>query len=379
MNCKVVRWGASIILWMFLSLTAAYGQGTAKVNKVWLEYNVVQDGEKGIVVHSSISTSGLKNKKIKVVAFFYDEDKDKLMGGISGYRTTSGHVCVSKRATSTYENSTWKDFKIFMPLSAIPMASGKHDYYVRVRVYSESQEEYISPNSDYIGFIGTGRRNSNNNNYQTRNNPQKRSSKTSDREWREETAYGGMAIHKVKNGRKTVTSYSRCNVCRGALICRNCGGTGKCQICQGAGVRNTYGYLSNCLLCNRTGKCSVCKGKGRCACNDFDYPGYVPAYTTFYDENGNIINTVSFMLGGSSGSSGSSGSESSSSERSSSSSSGGSCYVCGGTGVDKTISHGGNLSAWVAYVNGSGEDCPYCHSTSNHQHAKCAHCNVPRR
>ena len=52
------------------------------------------------------------------------------------YCTTEGHVCASKKFSPKYNNSSYNDFKIFMPYSELHMGSGssKLDFYVVVWV-----------------------------------------------------------------------------------------------------------------------------------------------------------------------------------------------------------------------------------------------------
>lgn len=353
----------------------AYGTGT--VHNVWLEYNVVKGGEKGMEIHADISAYGVKSNKIRLQAYFYDENKDKLMGGVSGYKTKSGHVCVFKSSTSTYDNCRWEDFVLFIPYRAIPMEAGDHDYYVKVTMYDMTQKKFISPMSNYFGFVGTGSGRSNKNRYQSNNNQRRKNSNSSDRTWRTENSYGGFSINKVKNGIRTETVYGKCSACRGTTVCRNCNSTGKCPVCYGAGYHNSFGMYRSCLMCNGRGACNICKGSGNCLCANNEYPGYLPSYASYYDADGNLRNTVSFMVNSSSSSTSSSESHSSSSTSSSSSS--GSCYVCHGTGVDPSPFRGNSMTSWLKYTNGSGDDCPYCNSYDHHQHLRCAHCNTPSR
>lgn len=119
----------------------------------------------------------------------------------------------------------------------------------------------------------------------------------------------------------------------------------------------------------------VCGGTGRCVCTQYEYPGYMPGSTIVVGVDGQVISNINYG----SGSSGSSSSGSSSRSSSGSSKrSGVGCSQCNYTGVDPSPS-GGNLTSWVAYYNSSGNKCPYCGHYDSHQHARCAHCNVPTR
>ena len=190
--------------------------------------------------------------------------------------------------------------------------------------------------------------------------------------WRKDAGYGMIYVCKEKNGIRNETLYGLCKMCRGTKICSTCQGSRLCNFCQGKGgiVTSGYGQYLPCTACNRTGSCSLCQGTGRCSCTNYEYPGYNPGSTTLYDINGNIISTTSFTSGSSS--------SASSESRSSHSSTKSPCSRCHGTGVDPSPSSGGNLSAWVAHYNATGETCPYCNRVTEHWHTRCSTCNVPQ-
>jgi len=196
--------------------------------------------------------------------------------------------------------------------------------------------------------------------------------------WREELGYGMFAINQGDpNGARSRTIYRLCSACRGTTLCGNCYGTARCTLCNGQGYIITAGYGTYlpCAACGQSGRCMVCGGTGRCVCTQYEYPGYMPGSTIVVGVDGQVISNINYG----SGSSGSSSSGSSSRSSSGSSKrSGVGCSQCNYTGVDPSPS-GGNLTSWVAYYNSSGNKCPYCGHYDSHQHARCAHCNVPTR
>ena len=157
-NCVVFR----ICLIVFLSFIAlnTFG-GTGVVNKVWMDHGAKQNGESGITVHVDFNVIGLKGNKVKVIAYFYDENKGKLKGKTSGYITSDGQVSVSRSVVPKYENTNWSDFSFFIPYLAFTFARGKHSYYVRVLIYDEINKRFIDNNNKYIAFTGTGSGNNN--------------------------------------------------------------------------------------------------------------------------------------------------------------------------------------------------------------------------
>ena len=152
-SCKSIIY---ITLLFFIYSFSAFGQ-SAKINKVWLEYETIKNGDRGMTIHADIDVKGMKGKKIECIAYFYNSKKNKLMGGVSGYKTKSGQVCTSCYATPRYDSSNYKDFDIFMPYESLPFLVGEQTYYILVAVLDVSKGDFISDNWDYyVPFTGIG-------------------------------------------------------------------------------------------------------------------------------------------------------------------------------------------------------------------------------
>lgn len=159
-----------IMLFVFsLSTNNVYGQsvvstkntnngtkGSAVVNKVWIEHNTTMNNKSGITIHTDLNVKGMKGKKIEVLSYFYDSGKNKMMGGVTGYKTQSGQVSHSYTTTPSYESSHWEDFKLFIPYSALPSLSNNQTYYVTIRVFDVSSSEFINDKA-YTAFKGPNR------------------------------------------------------------------------------------------------------------------------------------------------------------------------------------------------------------------------------
>ncbi len=159
-----------IMLFVFsLSTNNVYGQsvvstkntnnetkGSAVVNKVWIEHNTTMNNKSGITIHTDLNVKGMKGKKIEVLSYFYDSGKNKMMGGVTGYKTQSGQVSHSYTTTPSYESSHWEDFKLFIPYSALPSLSNNQTYYVTIRVLDVSSSEFIN-DKVYTAFKGPNR------------------------------------------------------------------------------------------------------------------------------------------------------------------------------------------------------------------------------
>lgn len=341
---------------------------SATFKKIWLEYNVMQNGEKGIKVHVAFDISGMKDQSCKAIAYF-DHPKGIGVKDRNGrYCTAGGNVCSRKQFTPHNQNSTFSDLSIFIPISELHLLSGKRTYYTRVFIQMPNGK--FLANSDFVAFVGTG---SSESDYDNNNANNSNQNSNPGRRWREDAGHGMFYdCQEMNGGIVSKTLYATCMACRGSSACGNCHGTATCTICRGRGGITTAGYgrFIPCTACSQSGRCRVCKGSGRCVCSSSDFPGYVAGANTLYAADGRILSTNSFRVGDDSSDS------SEPSHSSSSSSSRGSCSNCGGTGVDPTP--GGGLASWAAYYNSEGSKCPYCGRYTSHMHDKCASCNVPR-
>ena len=89
---------------------------TAKIDSMWVVHSV---DSRMLEIHLNFSVSHMKDRKMRVVAYFYDADgnqiKDENGSCVTQYGTVDDYVCVSKWATPKYESSRFSDFVLYMP------------------------------------------------------------------------------------------------------------------------------------------------------------------------------------------------------------------------------------------------------------------------
>lgn len=89
---------------------------TANIDKVWVDYNTYENNQLGIRIHIKFNVIGLKDKKICVMASFYNEKKEEqITCHTEGYKTSSNKMVSYKYTTPIYENSIYNDCQLFMP------------------------------------------------------------------------------------------------------------------------------------------------------------------------------------------------------------------------------------------------------------------------
>ena len=106
------------------------------INRIWTEHNVAENDQRGMKIHVEFESSGLMGHTLKPCVFFYKANQSPLSGVQgSNYITSDGQATVQKETTSRYNNSTWRDFTLFMPYQAIDTPRGKVDLLYRIDIY----------------------------------------------------------------------------------------------------------------------------------------------------------------------------------------------------------------------------------------------------
>lgn len=277
---------ALFVLLMSPIATSAQSK-SATFHKIWLEHNVMRNGEKCLAIHVDVTASGMKGKTLKCVAYVYSPKETKHKDTNSKYHTKDGQVSASTKRTCSYDASRFRDLVIYLPNDEIHPFKGKHSYYVKVNAFDNGE---ILGKSDYAHFAMTGT----GNNGSSPNN-------------------GAVASG---NGSTK-------------MPCFACNGTGAmvCVGCLGSGMRRSY--TLDCMV-----TCEACLGTGRYPCAACGGKGYfvVPGASSSGGGNAGGYSGGGYPGGVYSGGVYSGGSIGGSSSSSSSSSVGRTCPGCNGTG-----------------------------------------------
>ena len=127
------------------------GGDAAVIDRVWVDFDVYNGGQKGMMIHMDFVVYGLKDHRINPIAYFYFSNGDKLKDYDNSYRASDGHVCVSDTSNATYEDTRWSDYKLFMPYDQLHMASGKHELKFFIHINDKTTDEWIGM-SDWVNF-----------------------------------------------------------------------------------------------------------------------------------------------------------------------------------------------------------------------------------
>jgi hypothetical protein len=98
---------------------------TSKVNRIWVDYNVTEEGRRGMRIHVNFEVTGLKDVDSKLVARVQKENGDYLLNNSSGFSNDTGQLEVAFEMKPGYATTVYKDADLFLPYSEINVARGK--------------------------------------------------------------------------------------------------------------------------------------------------------------------------------------------------------------------------------------------------------------
>lgn len=357
------------------------------INKVWLEHSAYKNGEKGMMIHVDFSIANLKDEAGRIGVFFISSDGKIVSAGRNNqYSTTAGgQLTVQDTFTPIYDNSHWKDYKLFIPYSEFSNIVGG-DYRCRVSIMKDGYSSWlVSDESATFSLKQDGN---------SQLSPRKQAQIDAYRNRSAQNSSGSVGNNNsgAKNSNTTRTNlpgggwqeYTQNSdgsmIMRTYSPCLFCFGSKTCQGCFGMGGRMIYGQYFPCTLCGGTNVCHACKGTG----GTINVAKIAPNGSSGYDNHGNRIyvdqngngvgvdasGRMNGWTGGSSSGSSSNNSNTGNSGTGQKSSSK-MCHFCNGTGQNPCCEYGPQYTSRVKTY----EYCSICKTTKeSHYHLKCPSC-----
>jgi len=112
-----------------------------EIEKVWVDFNKIQNGQKGMIIHTQILTRKKQNKPVQVSVYFHHENGNKLMDKDGSYSTPDRQVAVStKDLYSPYESTRFEDETVFMPINQFDLnQKGKHNLKFQIQLWNKEE------------------------------------------------------------------------------------------------------------------------------------------------------------------------------------------------------------------------------------------------
>lgn len=82
-----------------------------RFNKVWLEFNVQQNNQKGMYIHTDMNVINSENYNCRLIAWFFFGNGVRLEDKNNKYLTSDGQVCTSVDFVPQYDNTRFRDLE----------------------------------------------------------------------------------------------------------------------------------------------------------------------------------------------------------------------------------------------------------------------------
>jgi hypothetical protein len=99
----------------------------ATVDKVWVDYDVTENGKRGMRIHVNFTVRGLKGVESYLAIYFERKNGDKLMNTNTAYSSKNGQLAVFKSLKPGYEPTVYEDAQLFLPYEEIKIGKGVFD------------------------------------------------------------------------------------------------------------------------------------------------------------------------------------------------------------------------------------------------------------
>ncbi len=112
--------------------------GKATFDKVWVDYNVTEGGERGMRIHVKFEVSNMEGVDSYVMIYFEESDGTKLTTSSSIYGK-DGNVVAKRALKPGFDVTVYKDYDIFMPYSALNLTKGKYNLKMDIDLADDDQ------------------------------------------------------------------------------------------------------------------------------------------------------------------------------------------------------------------------------------------------
>jgi len=124
-------------------------RASAAVQNTWVTHNQRVGRQLGLLVHSRLTISGMQNRPVSVVAWFWSANGQILRDFDRTYAAANGQVSASINVTPKFPVANFPDCAIFIPYDQLHLARGTHNLTVKVGVFSGAtclgQQATMSP------------------------------------------------------------------------------------------------------------------------------------------------------------------------------------------------------------------------------------------
>lgn len=99
----------------------------ATVNKIKIDFDVMRDGKKGMLVHADFNVYGLKGINSYIVVYVQRKNGDALKSDSEDFGDVKGDLAIFRELKPGFEPTLYEDMQLFLPYEEIPLGKGVFD------------------------------------------------------------------------------------------------------------------------------------------------------------------------------------------------------------------------------------------------------------
>lgn len=103
------------------------GKASAEFEKIWVDYNVKENGRLGMRIHVKFSVFNMKDVDSNLTVYFEKADGTKLTTTNTQFSSKDGQVAVSRALKPGFDDTIYKDLEVFMPYEELKLGRGRYD------------------------------------------------------------------------------------------------------------------------------------------------------------------------------------------------------------------------------------------------------------
>lgn len=116
--------------------TTTTGGASATFEKLWVDYDVMVGGQRGMRVHVKFTVVGMRGTPARLAVFFQKKDGTKLYTSNRAYRSTdaerAGELVVYFDLNPGYERTVYEDLSVFLPYKELEAILSRGTYDLQI-------------------------------------------------------------------------------------------------------------------------------------------------------------------------------------------------------------------------------------------------------
>ncbi len=106
----------------------------ATFQKMWIDYNVLEEGVKGMRIHVAFKVYDMKDIPGYLALYFQYRDGTSIKDKNKKFYSTAGEVAAYEEITPGYNPSVYEDYDVFMPYDELDLPPGNYELQIDVSI-----------------------------------------------------------------------------------------------------------------------------------------------------------------------------------------------------------------------------------------------------